>query len=423
MRIDLQRPNGDRAFAEYVRFRVAGEDKGYELEEIYGYNGNAGDIRGSGNSGDPTNARFSTYDRDNDKSTGNCAALFKGGWWHKDCFDVCLTCDPIRYDIWNGDLPTTVSMKIKIDKSEERLERDHKGALDQSLPVVIDPEQGVALQCQPRTMRLTFEPSVLLGLALDDLEPLKNDCVGFSKAEEDGKYVYIIPLSDCGAQVKVHGDQIAFTNSLVYAKNMTSQVKYFSDVILTHSCSYPMSAYNNAIKYTVYSNNYTFDAENEKPAAFDVSLNVFGDNTFTDLINNGGTVNIAEGRHLFGDIDVTSSDPNLRVALGDCHVSMTNTPGDKTNTQLVIQSGCQTAYGARVLSSSRFSMLTRSFAKNSGQKVYLHCSVVVCGLDDMLRCTRNCAQRHGGDAVIGKRSNTEILEDSIYVTAGPFLIQ
>jgi hypothetical protein len=31
-----------------------------------------------------------------------------------------------------------------------------------------------------------------------------------------------------------------------------------------------MSAYNNAIKYTVYSNNYTFDAENEKPAAFDV---------------------------------------------------------------------------------------------------------------------------------------------------------
>lgn len=69
---------------------------------------------------------------------------------------------------------------------------------------------------------------------------------------------------------QVDGDQIAFTNSLVYAKNMTSQVKYFSDVILTHSCSYPMSAYNNAIKYTVYSNNYTFDAENEKPAAFDV---------------------------------------------------------------------------------------------------------------------------------------------------------
>lgn len=32
MRIDLQRANGDRAFAEYVKFSVAGEDKGYALE-------------------------------------------------------------------------------------------------------------------------------------------------------------------------------------------------------------------------------------------------------------------------------------------------------------------------------------------------------------------------------------------------------
>lgn len=54
-------------------------------------------------------------------STTPFVALFKGGWWHKDCFDVCLTCDPIRYDIWNGDLPTTVSMKIKIDKSGEKI--------------------------------------------------------------------------------------------------------------------------------------------------------------------------------------------------------------------------------------------------------------------------------------------------------------
>ena len=45
------------------------------------------------------------------------SALFKGGWWHKDCFDVCLTCEPIRYDIWSGAAPSIVSMKVKIDKS------------------------------------------------------------------------------------------------------------------------------------------------------------------------------------------------------------------------------------------------------------------------------------------------------------------
>ena len=34
MRIDLQRPNKDKAFVEYVRFRVAGANKAYELEGI-----------------------------------------------------------------------------------------------------------------------------------------------------------------------------------------------------------------------------------------------------------------------------------------------------------------------------------------------------------------------------------------------------
>ena len=70
--------------------------------------------------------------------------------------------------------------------------------------MVVDPEQGVTLQCQPRAMTLTMDPSALLGLALDDLEPLKSDCVGFSRAMEKGKYVYNILLSACGAEIKVN---------------------------------------------------------------------------------------------------------------------------------------------------------------------------------------------------------------------------
>ena len=73
----------------------------FPASEIYGYSGNAGDIRGNGNSGDPTNAKFSTYDRDNDKSTGNCAGM--------RCFNVLkgfkfFACVWIRYYMhwkWN----------------------------------------------------------------------------------------------------------------------------------------------------------------------------------------------------------------------------------------------------------------------------------------------------------------------------------
>ena len=28
---------------------------------------------------------FSTYDRDNDRASGNCAKAFKGAWWHDNC--------------------------------------------------------------------------------------------------------------------------------------------------------------------------------------------------------------------------------------------------------------------------------------------------------------------------------------------------
>lgn len=59
---------------------------------------------------------------------------------------------------------------------------------------------------------------------------------------------------------------------------MTSAVKYFSEVALTHSCSYPLNSYSNNLNYTVYSNNYTFEAENKKQATFDVKYVV-------DLVN------------------------------------------------------------------------------------------------------------------------------------------
>ena len=36
---------------------------------------------------------FTTIDKDNDKNAGNCASLFKGGWWFDSCYYFCLTCE------------------------------------------------------------------------------------------------------------------------------------------------------------------------------------------------------------------------------------------------------------------------------------------------------------------------------------------
>lgn len=35
--------------------------------------------------------KFSTYDKDQDSSSANCAMSGRGGWWHNACYNALLT--------------------------------------------------------------------------------------------------------------------------------------------------------------------------------------------------------------------------------------------------------------------------------------------------------------------------------------------
>ena len=60
--------------------RVDDEDQGYRLN-IKGFTGTAGDSM-TGSSGNLNGMKFTTWDRDKDKSSGsNCAQEYKGAWW------------------------------------------------------------------------------------------------------------------------------------------------------------------------------------------------------------------------------------------------------------------------------------------------------------------------------------------------------
>ena len=80
LRFDLQLRNLSWYYAEYSSFFVYGESRNYELH-VSGYSGNTGGDAFSGHNG----MMFTTYDRDNDQWTGNCAVLYGGGFWYKDC--------------------------------------------------------------------------------------------------------------------------------------------------------------------------------------------------------------------------------------------------------------------------------------------------------------------------------------------------
>jgi len=82
LRFDLQSRNNTNNWywAEYSTFQVLSEANRYRLQ-VAGYSGNAGyDALGYSNG-----RMFSTYDRDNDAWSRNCAMINGGGFWYGAC--------------------------------------------------------------------------------------------------------------------------------------------------------------------------------------------------------------------------------------------------------------------------------------------------------------------------------------------------
>ncbi|XP_046846856.1 ryncolin-1-like [Xenia sp. Carnegie-2017] len=79
LRINLEDTSGNKRYAEYDHFSVKNEKQKYELK-IGKYSGTAKDSLGLHNG-----MKFTTKDSDNDKSSGNCAASYKGAWWYENC--------------------------------------------------------------------------------------------------------------------------------------------------------------------------------------------------------------------------------------------------------------------------------------------------------------------------------------------------
>ncbi|XP_052717720.1 fibroleukin-like [Crassostrea angulata] len=81
LRVDMERFNGEKAYAVYSNFSVGDEASKYQLQ-VNGYSGNAGDSLEYSN-----NSMFSTPDQDNDgKSSGSCATKYRTAGWFKNCF-------------------------------------------------------------------------------------------------------------------------------------------------------------------------------------------------------------------------------------------------------------------------------------------------------------------------------------------------
>jgi len=98
LRFDLQqRDTGNWYYAEYSRFKVLSEADNYTLLEG-GFSGNASNDALRYQNG----YMFATIDRDNDRSSVNCAAMIGGGFWWWRCGECLVNAARTGQFYWVG---------------------------------------------------------------------------------------------------------------------------------------------------------------------------------------------------------------------------------------------------------------------------------------------------------------------------------
>ncbi|KAM4524347.1 microfibril-associated glycoprotein 4-like isoform 1-T1 [Odontesthes bonariensis] len=78
--VDMEDFEGNKAFARYSSFSIDSESDGYRLHVSGFTDGGAGDSLLHHNG-----MKFSTFDKDQDTWSGNCAKSYLGGWWYVAC--------------------------------------------------------------------------------------------------------------------------------------------------------------------------------------------------------------------------------------------------------------------------------------------------------------------------------------------------
>ena len=106
MRVDFQKGDKTWSYYKYTQFSVGCASEEYPLT-VGGFTGTVTDRFKS----IPLNGmKFSTHDNDNDKTSGNCAASDKSGWWYNNCRHI----SPNRQPPYDGNHGNVLVMEMKI---------------------------------------------------------------------------------------------------------------------------------------------------------------------------------------------------------------------------------------------------------------------------------------------------------------------
>ena len=99
MRVDYQKSDKTWSYLHYNQFSVGSANEEYPLTvgEFTGVGTDRFNVKFAPHNG----MKFSTPDNDNDKWNGNCAAQWKSGWWHNNCYRININTQPPSIGIFS----------------------------------------------------------------------------------------------------------------------------------------------------------------------------------------------------------------------------------------------------------------------------------------------------------------------------------
>ena len=127
LQIDLESFHGETAHVVYDSFQVSDAASNYTLS-VGAYSGNGGDsLKYSGitPSGQIHNGMpFSTFDRDNDAASRNCAQIATGAWWYNTCLASNLNGQYLESsNTWEGMVWYTWKRRQSLKSSQMKMRR------------------------------------------------------------------------------------------------------------------------------------------------------------------------------------------------------------------------------------------------------------------------------------------------------------
>ncbi|XP_051799896.1 CUB and zona pellucida-like domain-containing protein 1 [Acanthochromis polyacanthus] len=277
--------------------------------------------------------------------------------------------------------------------------------------------------CNESSMTILVEKATLPPVNEDDLQlndPSNTDC----NLKSNSTHIFcVVPLSQCGTQIKEDDDNLVFTNEITTSEGTNDMITRKNLLEVEFSCKYPKRG-NVSQNFSVHRKNITVFEKGM--GEFTYTFEFYEDDSYQDMIDpESYPLEVTMESKLFMKIEATSSLDNTELFVESCRASPYDNP-NYHKTYSIITDGCNVdptvnVYPIANKNHFEFSMEAFKFI-GTYEQVYISCSVIMCEAGNLnTRCSQGCMKSPSSPLFV--KRETAIQSGKHSVSQGPLRLK